>query len=232
MYGKLICLMLTAMGAQNVAGDGGQLEAVLPSGWRLIQRVQGHLGKDRTVALVELIEADQPAKKPDTQVDNSSIPEHANPRRLRIAYVAQEGMGEVVREDLAFPSQTISGDPCSVRQLNTLSLDNHRLVVSIHYEQACGSGSGGDGVFSFVLVGGRLRLEVFEAVSASRDGDRHLRLDYGRGVLTRTNDAPEFDAPVVRRVRLPKPVQLPLITTVSLTRCPPPLADRPLPDCR
>lgn len=204
----------------------------MPAGWRQVQAVQGALDGKGTVALVELMEEDLPANRSSVGVDPMAIPGNTNRRRLRVQYVDGTGQGGLTRVELPFPSRTIPGDPCSVRDLEALSVRHHRVVVSVHHEQACGSGSGGDSTFRFVLVEDLLRLEVFETTHGSRDGDTRLHLDYGSGMLTRSRDAPDFDAPVVKRTRLPRPLQWPLITQVSLTRCPPPLANRPLPDCR
>lgn len=232
MHRKCTFLLFLGFALHQATGRCAEPDglASLP-GWKKIQASEGELSVGGPTVSAELFEEDIPGRRSAMLIGNSSVPENYNARRLIVTLGPMPAGKQPRRLGLPFPSQTVKSDPCAIRQPNEIAVTGHSLVVSVHFEHACGSGSGGDGIFTFALIDNELRLRNFEISNASRDGTKAVSIDYVAGVVSSTTDSPDFDKPIVKKTRLPKSVRPPRMQEVSMVKCPPPYAARFLPYC-
>jgi hypothetical protein len=153
----------------------------VPSGWKLLSHAVGNLDQDSTEDAVLVLEEDNPNKRSDTLIGNTTQRSNYNARRLTILIKATSGHRKIVDTDKFLPSQNRESDPCSLFMLKGIEIHHEKLIVSLHHEFACGSGNGTDSKFVFRLQSQRFRLIGFDSTHSSRELNRALSINYLTG---------------------------------------------------
>lgn len=203
----LPCVLVTV----THAADGRALET---SGWQPLEA-----GVAWRASLVE-----EPArdKREGEPVGNVGVPRNDNPRKLVIEVTA-EGAGTVSRrEEIVVPSETLSGDPCSVNRLEGLSTEGRVLVFAMVREFACGAGSSVSTTYRIEVDRERSRIVALTHASASRDAVWTADIEYLEGRMTVSDESPDADPDMPQKI-LKISNEPPLLAPQSLMSCLPPL---------
>lgn len=212
------------------ASDQHAAAPPLRSTWIPILSASGPLeaGPHRVDATI--VEASAPPPKTLELIGNSSVQRNDSARQLRLRVHGRTGTQAVSLYEVTFPSVSVPGDPCSVRRPEKLEVKHGRVVLSVHYEYACGAGSGGDATFTLARRDGGFQLDRLVSSYASREGGVDTVFDYQRKLLIVQRDRPENVLP-------PMPLRRRLATAaprwpnISFEQCPRPRQHAALPEC-
>lgn len=128
--------------------------------WTELATSDGRISPEGSSVAVSLLEKNAKARRPPKQIGNVGFPENPNKRKLR--FVVTPGTQGKTRRifEFPFPSETVLGDPCSIRQLDSLAVENQLIRIAINYQYACGSGSGGNAEFAISMMDGALQIKA------------------------------------------------------------------------
>ncbi|WP_312968537.1 hypothetical protein [Acinetobacter gerneri] len=150
-YSKLIILGLCSLPACNVLAETHpNIQAFIPKGWTLFQKVEGDLNKDGQKDIAMIIEE----KNPKNIVKNDALGSEEldlNPRKLLILFKDQQSYRLVGSND-TIPSANDADAPCladPLAEFDPLEIKNGVLQVAFHYWYSCGSWYVNNNTYSF-----------------------------------------------------------------------------------
>ncbi|WP_148716122.1 hypothetical protein [Chitinolyticbacter meiyuanensis] len=202
--------------------------AATPNPWVELQVVST---KTSSPLRVKLLENQAQALNTEETVGNSNTQPNPRPRKIVIEAASSGKPSKQRVWELAIPSKTIEGDPCSVVGVSDLSVDGQIVTVELDYQFACGAGSSIVVTHKLRAAGDALTIDSITLIDISRDGERSTQVDFRKGEIVYAFDAPELVAPKAPVRRHFKPHAAPFDTRMLL-RCPSPLQGHEMPACR
>lgn len=198
--------------------------------WTEVATSDGRISPEGASVAVGLLEKNVKTRRPPKQIGNVGFPENHNRRKLRIVVTpGSHGKARKIFE-FPFPSETVLGDPCSIRQLDSLAVEKQMIRIAINYQYACGSGSGGNAEFTISVMDEALQINSIVLSYASRDRSTRTSVNYLKGTIIYFVDLHEEEAATAPKEESISADPEPLKKS-SFLQCPLPFAPQPLPAC-
>lgn len=155
----------------------GRLEAFVPAGWRIEQRVPGHLDADAVRDMVLVLRQTDPAKVLRGDLLPPGVEVNLNPRIILGLLKTSAGYRLVARNDrlIPAPESEFVFDP-----LDSVVIENRVLKLTISFFASMGTYHTSTSVFHFKLDDECLHLLRYEDDSFRRNAEtmRRMQVEY------------------------------------------------------